>query len=118
MFLLHEKKYLFQNSWLLLEGGCYLEGCYWEGALYKVFLFFFQKYREKIEKKYKLKEIGKKTEDQANKKKATEKKNQKQEGPFKNVIHDIPIKQEILEQSNVEKLKKESWMVNKDDWCQ
>ena len=26
VFLIHEKKHLFQNPWLLLGGGCYWEG--------------------------------------------------------------------------------------------
>ena len=30
---IHEK-HPFQNPWLLLGGGCYSEGSYWEGALY------------------------------------------------------------------------------------
>ena len=27
---MHEKIHLVQNPWLLLRGGCYSEGCYWE----------------------------------------------------------------------------------------
>ena len=33
---LHDKKRVFPNPWLLLGGGCYFEGCYWEGPLYKI----------------------------------------------------------------------------------
>ena len=33
-FLKHETKQPLQNPWMLFGGGCYLEGCYWEGAQY------------------------------------------------------------------------------------